>query len=101
MSVYVDPAVWPYGRMMMCHMIADSTDELLAMADRVGVDRKWIQKAGTHAEHFDISKGARESAVRNGAIEVDSKTLLLIIDRRSPAPRFPAKHSEIRIPTQV
>lgn len=25
-------------------MLADTTDELLAMADRIGVQRKWIQK---------------------------------------------------------
>ena len=51
MTVYVDNMQASYGRMKMCHMVADSTDELLAMADRIGVARKWLQKAGTaHAQ---------------------------------------------------
>lgn len=42
MAVYVDPAQHPFGRMIMCHMWADTLDELLAMADRIGVQRKWL-----------------------------------------------------------
>ena len=45
MAVYVDNMQAQFGRMKMCHMIADSTEELLAMADRIGVARKWIQSA--------------------------------------------------------
>ena len=69
MSVYVDDMRARYGRMIMCHMTADSTEELVAMADRIGVARKWIQKAGTPFEHFDICLAKRASAVANGAIE--------------------------------
>ncbi len=71
MSVYVDDMNAPFGRMLMCHLIADTTDELLAMADKIGVQRKWIQDAGTHREHFDIPLSKKKSAIENGAIEVE------------------------------
>jgi hypothetical protein len=76
MAVYVDDPVWPFGRMMMCHMFADTTEELLAMADAIGVARKWIQKPGTWREHFDICKSKRELAIRRGARAVDSGELI-------------------------
>jgi hypothetical protein len=59
MAVYVDDMEATFGRMIMCHMVADSTEELIAMARKIGVDVKWIQKAGTHHEHFDIAKMKR------------------------------------------
>lgn len=85
MSVYVDEAKHPFGRMMMCHMIADSTEELLAMADQIGVAQKWLQKAGTPYEHFDISKGKRSEAVAAGAHEVTSRDLGMIIRAKKMA----------------
>lgn len=80
MTVYVDPAVHPFGNMVMCHCWADELDELLAMMDAIGVKRKWIQGHPTLSEprarsaswvHFDISKGKRALAVRLGARETD------------------------------
>lgn len=68
--------------MKMCHMIADSTDELLAMAARIGVDRRWIQKAGTAHEHFDIALSKRGLAVEAGAIEVSMMDIGRIIRAR-------------------
>ena len=73
MTVYVDDMhtthLGQFGRMKMCHMVADSTDELLAMADKIGVQRKWLQSAGTHREHFDIAMSKRALAVAAGAVE--------------------------------
>ncbi len=82
MSVYVDDMRASYGRMKMCHMIADTTDELLAMADKIGVARKWLQKAGTHHEHFDIALSKRALAVEAGAIEVSMMPIGRIIRAR-------------------
>jgi hypothetical protein len=69
MPVYLDNMRLPYKRMIMCHMIADTTEELLEMADKIGVQRKWIQEEGTKREHFDICLEKRALAVKNGAQE--------------------------------
>lgn len=87
MSVYVDNMRASVGLMKMCHMIADSTDELLAMADRIGVDRKWLQKAGTAHEHFDIALSKRGAAVAAGAVEVSMMQIGRIIRARRKEPR--------------
>jgi hypothetical protein len=86
MTVYVDNMRAAFGRMKMCHMIADSTDELLAMADAIGVDRKWLQKAGSAHEHFDIALSKRALAVAAGADEVSMMQLGRIIRARRKEP---------------
>ena len=82
MSVYVDNMKASFGRMVMCHMVADTTDELLAMADRIGLARRWLQKAGTAREHFDVCLSKRADAVRFGAVEVGFGEMGRIIQRR-------------------
>ena len=83
--VYVDNMRASFGRMVMCHMIADSTEELLAMADRIGVQRKWLQAKGTHREHFDICGSKRKLAVQAGAKEITMKELVRINLGKSPS----------------
>lgn len=68
MSVYVDNMMVRYGRMLMSHMVADTVDELHAMADRIGLDRKWFQDR--RVPHYDVSKAYRERAISLGAIPV-------------------------------
>jgi hypothetical protein len=82
MSVYVDDMQAQYGRMKMCHMLADTTEELLAMVDRIGVDRKWIQNAGTTREHFDIALSKRALALAAGAQLVGPRDLALVMRRK-------------------
>ncbi len=76
MTVYVDDPVHPFGRMLMCHCIADTREELLAMMTLIGVQHKWIQHKDHWHEHFDISKGKRDQAIRNGAVPLSSKDLV-------------------------
>jgi Protein of unknown function (DUF4031) len=82
-SVYVDDMRAPFRGMLMCHMMADSPDELLKMADRIGVRRKWIQHAGAAREHFDICLAKRALAVAAGAIEVTARELVMRQARKS------------------
>jgi len=73
--VYVDDMKAVFGNMKMCHMIADTHEELIEMVDRIGVQRKWIQSRGTYREHFDICLSKRKLAVENGAREVTRREL--------------------------
>lgn len=70
MTVYVDDMRAPYGRMVMCHMLADTDDELHAMAARIGVARKWWQAPPRHDSHYDIALSKRALAVQFSAIEI-------------------------------
>lgn len=75
MAVYIDEAHIPFGRMLMSHMVADTTEELLEMADKIGINKKWLQNPGTYNEHFDVSKFKRELAIKHGAIPINSRLL--------------------------
>jgi hypothetical protein len=74
MPVYVDCAQNGLGRMKMCHMIADTPDELHAMARRIGMRREWFQPRSF--PHYDVAKGRREVAVSLGAIVCDRRVFV-------------------------
>ena len=80
MSVYVDNAQIPYGRMKMCHMIADTVDELHEMANKIGMKRKWFQNK-LSMPHYDVSLTKRKLAVNAGAIEISERRLVKILHR--------------------
>lgn len=87
MTVCVDTARHPYRGMIMCHMVADTPEELLAMADRIGVARRWMQNAGDpRREHFDICIRKKMLAVRFGAVEVSPKELAAYLARGKQEP---------------
>lgn len=80
MTVYVDDVRHSFGNMVMCHLWADTLDELLSMVDKIDVQRKWIQGHPTlsfgkpkHASwvHFDIALSKKSLAIRHGAILTD------------------------------
>jgi len=73
MPVYVDNARNPFGRMIMCHMVADRIDELIGMADRIGLARRHFQPGSF--PHFDLSLSYRDRALLHGAIAVGRREL--------------------------
>lgn len=79
MAVYVDnfyvTGGGNFGRMKMSHMMADTTEELLEMADKIGLKRIWLQYPGESTEHFDVSITKRKEAIQSGAIEVNMRPL--------------------------
>lgn len=83
MTVYVDNMRAPYGRLVMCHMIADTDDELHAMAARIGVARRWWQAPPkvTHS-HYDICLSKRALAVEFGAVEITLRQTAVMCRRR-------------------
>ena len=72
--MFVDDARLRYGRMVMFHMIADTPDELHAMAQHIGIARRWYQQDAS-TPHYDICLSKRILALRHGA--------WLITDRRA------------------
>lgn len=99
MAVYVDDMEADYGRMKMCHCVADSTEELLAMMDKIGVNRRWIQDEGTYREHFDIALSKKKQALAHGAIAVSQHELgRMIAARRDGWPMSATKPTNAKLP---
>jgi len=91
-SVYLDPMI-DWGKCIgragpaWCHMMADTIDELHAMADRIGMKRRWFQNHASMA-HYDLgTHGMRARAVAAGAIECDRNTFVGHMRRLRTAPQ--------------
>jgi hypothetical protein len=73
-SVYVDTAIHLLRGRLMCHMFSPYLEELHAMADVIGMERRWFQDPTTMKvswPHYDIDETRRALAVGFGAIECD------------------------------
>lgn len=71
-----------FGNMIMCHMIATDDAELHAMADRIGVARRWWQSPPRHESHYDIALSKRSLAVQAGALEITLRQTGIMTVRR-------------------
>lgn len=94
MTVYVDnmkaefePAHRPGRRYVMSHMIADSEEELHAMADRIGVARKWFQ-----GDHYDITQSKKALAIAHGAKLIPMRRLAYMAVYRRMTGILPPEH---------
>lgn len=74
MTVYIDNmqrrarvgrlnAVWS-------HLMADTHDELIEFAQRLGLNVRWIQHKGKPLEHFDVTEPKRQQALALGAVPI-------------------------------
>ncbi|MFJ2504065.1 DUF4031 domain-containing protein [Microbacterium sp. NPDC087592] len=63
------------------HLIADTTEELLDFAKVLGLSPEWIQKPGTHREHFDVTDGMRIRALAYGAVPITFQELTAVTRR--------------------
>lgn len=97
MTVYVDDMYqYPIGEfihpttkrvMKMSHMIGDTDNELHAMADAIGLARKWYQ-----GDHYDVSMSLRRKAIANGAVAITLRELAhMSMERRAMARKPSAK----------
>ena len=82
MAVYVDDMRARFGRMIMCHMVGDTDDELHQMADTINLPRRWFQ-----GDHYDISLSKRALAVAAGAVEINQQELVQWVIARRRAER--------------
>lgn len=74
MTVYVDDMNADYRGMKMSHMLADTDEELHAMALTIGVARKWWQSPEkTSGSHYDIALSKKAAAIKAGAVQITWK----------------------------
>lgn len=82
MTVYVDDMNAPFRGMIMCHMIADTEGELHAMADAVGVARRWYQ-----GDHYDVALTMKARALARGAVAITwHQAGVMTMNRRAGRP---------------
>jgi Protein of unknown function (DUF4031) len=85
MSCYVDAArSYPgasWGFTDFCHLLADSRTELHAMADELGVPRRFFQDHPWRW-HYDLPTHVRAEAVRLGAREIDLHAVGALLQAR-------------------
>lgn len=77
MTVYVDHASNPFGRMKMSHLMADTDAELENVAYALRLNKEWRD-----GDHYDISEGKRLAAIHFGATPVTSRELVRLRRRK-------------------
>ena len=69
MTVYVDDAVVLWRGQRWAHLMADTLDELHAMAADLGIPRRAFQDKPSGA-HYDVTPALREQALALGATAI-------------------------------
>lgn len=83
MTLYVDNARTPLGRMRMSHLMADSPEELERARRALGLPRSALHHPGTPDEHLDVGQTKRQLAIEAlGAQQVSSRYLVSLRQAR-------------------
>jgi hypothetical protein len=80
-------------------MIADTLDELHAMAQSLGLKRQWFQVSRSGMPHYDICQSKREHAISLGAVAIDRRKLVELVKahRERQWHEFQAPHPQIKV----
>lgn len=75
--VYVDDLIiWSAKFGPSCHMMTDGDlSELHAMADQIGLSRRYFQNKPRHP-HYDLKPNKRALAIKHGAVSVSGVEML-------------------------
>jgi len=73
MTVYVDDAVHPWRGQRWAHLMADTLEELHAMAARLGIPRRAFQNK-TSGAHYDVTTETRALAISYGVTPISRHT---------------------------
>jgi ethanolamine utilization microcompartment shell protein EutS len=86
MSVYVDDIIgclvadnWNWTR--VAHLMADTEKELIAFGKRIGCKSEWLQHGRLGIPHFDVTIRMRDKAIKAGAIEIDRKKVVKLMQK--------------------
>jgi hypothetical protein len=88
---YVEPAAnhgWSMrGRNVKnCHLVADTLEELHAMAKAIGMKREWFQDG--RIPHYDLTETRRAAAVKRGTRELTRREFSdLVFKKVKPCPK--------------
>jgi hypothetical protein len=89
-ACYVDSAqAYPEAGLRFerfCHLLADSRDELHALADEIGVPRRFFQDHPWRW-HYDLPEHVRVEAVAHGAQQITMHEVGALLRRRRMAVR--------------
>ncbi|MEM1167530.1 MAG: DUF4031 domain-containing protein [Cyanobacteria bacterium P01_H01_bin.35] len=81
--IYVDDCKNKFHNMVMSHMTADSSEELMIFATTVlKLKPEWVQCRGTWKEHFDVSQTKRKMAIENGAIAMNRIDYIRMVKKK-------------------
>ncbi|HEY0505759.1 MAG TPA: DUF4031 domain-containing protein [Lysobacter sp.] len=69
MTVYVDDALHLWHGRRWAHLMADTLDELHAMAEQLEIPRRAFQNK-TSGAHYDVPAELRERAIALGAVAI-------------------------------